>query len=228
MIADEGRGASRVREILPPMQRIGRRIALISPPGDGLTSCAQAHLPVAGGVSPLFSPMVYAVPGELLAARLAEAINEPFFGGFTGVYDRERTGGNNIVTSAVESPGRYGEPNRLACGLIRPPLMRKQYCIMARKATAKTAVAKGRDGIGKLPNGVGKRTSKQGKCEMPVQDIRIPTRERAAVDPEFGQEMLSLAQELEGEGFSEVAHSLRTELVAYSPERAGTAVRAVS
>ena len=103
VIADEGRGASRVREILPPMQRIGRRIALISPPGDGLTAYAQAHLPVAGGVSPLFGPMVYAVPGELLAARLAEAINEPFFGGFTGVYDRERTGGNNIVTSAVES-----------------------------------------------------------------------------------------------------------------------------
>ena len=85
------------------MQRIGRRIALISPPDDGLTAYAQAHLPVAGGVSPLFSPMVYAVPGELLAARLAEAINEPFFGGFTGVYDRELTGGNNIVTSAVES-----------------------------------------------------------------------------------------------------------------------------
>ncbi len=60
---------------------------------------------------------------------------------------------------------------------------------------------------------------------MPVQDIRIPTLERAAVDPEFRQEMLSLAQELEREGFSEVAHSLRTELAAYSPERAGTAVR---
>ncbi len=103
VITDGGRGTSRIKEILPPMARIGRKITLVSPEIEELMSYEGTHLPVTQGVSPLFSPMVYAVPGELFAACLADAVGEAFFGAFTGVYDPERTGGNNIVTSTVES-----------------------------------------------------------------------------------------------------------------------------
>ena len=47
--------------------------------------------------------MVNAVPGELFAAHLADVTGEKYFGGFVGVYDPQTTGGNNIVTSNVES-----------------------------------------------------------------------------------------------------------------------------
>ena len=103
VIADGGRGTTRTAEILPPMQRIGREMVLIAPDSNGLASQFQHHLPVAAGVSPLFSPMVNAVPGELFAAQLADVTGERYFGGFTGVYDPQTTGGNNIVTSNVES-----------------------------------------------------------------------------------------------------------------------------
>lgn len=103
VIADGGRGASRTAEILPPMQRIGREMVLIAPEADELASGLPFHLRVSSGVSPLFSPMVNAVPGELFAAHLAEVTGEQYFGGFAGVYDPGATGGNNIVTSNVEA-----------------------------------------------------------------------------------------------------------------------------
>ncbi len=103
VIADGGRGTTRTAEILPPMQRIGREMVLIAPDANGLAAQFQHHLPVAAGVSPLFSPMVNAVPGELFAAQLADVTGERYFGGFTGVYDPATTGGNNIVTSNVEA-----------------------------------------------------------------------------------------------------------------------------
>lgn len=96
-----GRSTGRVQEILPPMRRIGRKIYFISPEGDARADSCDGHLPIAGPVHPLFAPMVYAVPGELLAAQLSDVAGEPFFGGFTGVYDPEEAGGNNITTSRV-------------------------------------------------------------------------------------------------------------------------------
>lgn len=99
----DGRGAGRTEEILPPMQRIGRRIALVSPSQSALNAQADYHLPLADDVNPLFAPMVNAVPGELFAAYLAEAVGEEFFAGFQGAYDSDATGGNNIVTSEVIS-----------------------------------------------------------------------------------------------------------------------------
>ena len=48
--------------------------------------------------SELFSPMVYAVAGELFAAHLSEAIGEPPFRRFHGIYE---DGANTIKTSVV-------------------------------------------------------------------------------------------------------------------------------
>lgn len=103
VIDSGGPGASRVKEILSPMTRIGRDIHLIAPSNSPLAAEGASLLPVAGNVAPLFAPMVNVVPGELLAAHLADVTGEEFFGGFTGAYDPEIHGGNYINTSRVAS-----------------------------------------------------------------------------------------------------------------------------
>jgi hypothetical protein len=55
-------------------------------------------LPVVGEVSEVFSPMVYAVAGELFSAYLAQAVGEPPFRGFADVYE---PGGITIRNSTV-------------------------------------------------------------------------------------------------------------------------------
>ena len=101
VIDADGPGSGRMKEILGPMQRIGREISLIAPQDSALAPLCKHHLPVAKGVDPLFAPMVNAIPGELLSAYLAEATGEPHFGGFTGVYDSSGEGGNNIYNSHI-------------------------------------------------------------------------------------------------------------------------------
>ncbi len=98
-----GPGSGRMREVLVPMQRIGREIVLVAPQDSDLAPLCKHHLPIANGVNPLFAPMVNAVPGELLSAYLAEATGEPHFGGFSGVYDSSNEGGNNIYNSHIAS-----------------------------------------------------------------------------------------------------------------------------
>ncbi len=101
VIDAEGPGSGRMQEILDPMQRIGRAIALIAPQDSALAPLCRYRLPVAPGVDPLFAPMINAIPGELLAAYLAELAGEEHFGGFTGIYDPAVHGGNNIYTSHI-------------------------------------------------------------------------------------------------------------------------------
>jgi len=96
-----GPGSGRMREILGPMQRIGREIVLVASRDSALASLCRRHLPVADGVDPLFAPMINAIPGELLSAYLAEITGEEHFGGFTGTYDPAIQGGNNIYTSHI-------------------------------------------------------------------------------------------------------------------------------
>ena len=103
VIADGGRGATRTAEILPPMERIGREMVLIAPIRTGWLRSSSITCRLPQGYRRCSPPMVNAVPGELFAAQLADVTGERYFGGFTGVYDPETTGGNNIVTSNVES-----------------------------------------------------------------------------------------------------------------------------
>jgi glutamine---fructose-6-phosphate transaminase (isomerizing) len=99
LISPGGRGHLRAAELLEPLKRIGRTVVAVVPEGDAaIGGEADWTLPVVGEVSEMFSPMVYAVAGELFSAHLSEVIGEPPFRRFHGVYQE---GGNTIKSSAV-------------------------------------------------------------------------------------------------------------------------------
>lgn len=98
--------------MVEPLKRIGRTVVAVVPEGDqAIGAQAEWVLPVLGNVSELFSPMVYAVAGELYSAYLSEVTGEPPFRRFVGVY---QDGGNTIKTSQVLELGRgFGQPHPL-------------------------------------------------------------------------------------------------------------------
>jgi len=99
IISPGGRGHGRAAELIEPLKRIGRTIVAVVPEGDtAIAGGADWVLPVVGATPEIFSPMVYAVAGELFSAYLSEAIGEPPFRRFHGIY---QDGGNTIKSSAV-------------------------------------------------------------------------------------------------------------------------------
>ncbi len=99
VISPGGRGHDRAAELIDTMHRIGRTVVAVVPQGDeAIGSRVQRILPVVGSVREIFSPMVYAVAGELFSAYLSDATGEPPFRRFDGIYE---DGGNTIRTSAV-------------------------------------------------------------------------------------------------------------------------------
>ena len=99
IISPGGRGHGRAAELIEPLKRIGRTVVAVVPEGDtAIAGSADWVLPVVGAVPEIFSPMVYAVAGELFSAHLSEAIGEPPFRRFQGVYQH---GGNTIRSSTV-------------------------------------------------------------------------------------------------------------------------------
>lgn len=101
VISPAGRGHSRAAELVETMKRIGRTVVAVVPEGDeAIGASVERVLPVAGQTPEIFSPMVYAVPGELFSAYLSDATGEPPFRQFAGAYE-EAGGGNTIRTSAV-------------------------------------------------------------------------------------------------------------------------------
>jgi glucosamine--fructose-6-phosphate aminotransferase (isomerizing) len=101
-ISPGARGHSRVAELVEPVKRVGRILVAVVPQGDeAIAPQADWVLPVVGNVREIFSPMVYAIAGELFAAHLSDVVGEPFFRGFSEVYDVEKYGGNTIRNSQV-------------------------------------------------------------------------------------------------------------------------------
>ena len=99
LISPGGRGHARVAELIEPAKRIGRTVVAVVPEGDtAIAPGADWVLPVVGDVPEVFSPLVYAIAGELFSAYLSQVIGEPPFRRFVGVYE---DGGNTIKTSAV-------------------------------------------------------------------------------------------------------------------------------
>ena len=99
LISPGGRGHARAAELLEPMKRIGRTVVAVVPQGDSLIGGkADWVLPVVGEVPEIFSPLVYAIAGELFSAYFSEIVGEPPFRGFAAEY---ADGGNTIKTSAV-------------------------------------------------------------------------------------------------------------------------------
>ncbi|MDF3018349.1 MAG: put [Thermomicrobiales bacterium] len=99
IISPAGRGHGRAAELVEVMRRIGRTVIAVVPEGDEqIAAGADWVLPVVGEVPEVFSPMVYAVAGELFSAYLSQAVDEPPFRGFADVYE---PGGITIRNSAV-------------------------------------------------------------------------------------------------------------------------------
>ena len=99
IISPAGRGHGRAAELVEVMRRIGRTVIAVVPEGDEqIATGADWVFPVVGEVPEVFSPMVYAVAGELFSAYLARAVDEPPFRGFAHVYE---PGGITIRNSAV-------------------------------------------------------------------------------------------------------------------------------
>ena len=87
IISPGGRGHGRAAELVEVMRRIGRTVIAVVPEGDEqIATGADWVLPVVGEVPEVFSPMVYAVAGELFSAYLAQAVDEPPFRGFADAY----------------------------------------------------------------------------------------------------------------------------------------------
>ncbi len=99
LISPGARGHGRMAELMEPMRRIGRTIVAVVPENETeIAGQSDWVLPVVGNVSELFSPMVYAVAGELFSAHLSNVTGEPPFRNFMGIYT---DGGNTIKTSKV-------------------------------------------------------------------------------------------------------------------------------
>ncbi|WP_322806817.1 SIS domain-containing protein [Thermanaerothrix sp.] len=95
-----GRDYSRTVEAATAAKTIGRRVVAIAPnKAAELVGLSQRHLPIAE-VPELLSPVVAAIPGELVAAYRSEVIGEPFFRGFGGGRSIEGGGGISRIRTS--------------------------------------------------------------------------------------------------------------------------------
>jgi len=83
LLSAANRDADRMAEVARAAHAIGRRTAAVLPAGEqAISEYVQHVLPVQGDVRECFAPLVYSIPGELLAAERAQAINAPYFRDF--------------------------------------------------------------------------------------------------------------------------------------------------
>lgn len=95
LIVPPGRSVDRALELLPYVKGIGRQTLIVAHGAqEFLPSQVDFVLPVPQPVEEVFSPLVYCLPGELLAYYLAEIQDAPFFcadrPGFSSGRDRLR------------------------------------------------------------------------------------------------------------------------------------------
>jgi len=77
--------ADRMAEVARAAESIGRRTVAVVPDGErAISEYAQRVLPVKGQVRECFAPLVYSIPGELLAAERAMVVGSTYFQGFGG------------------------------------------------------------------------------------------------------------------------------------------------
>jgi glucosamine--fructose-6-phosphate aminotransferase (isomerizing) len=103
VISPGGRGHNRAAELIESMKRIGRTVVAVVPEGDqAVAGAADWVLPVIGPVPEIFTPLVYAVAGELFAAELSDVVGEPPFRRFSGAYEPGNTIQTSVVVDSVE------------------------------------------------------------------------------------------------------------------------------
>lgn len=80
-----GFDADRMEEAARAAQSIGRSVVAVVPEGESaISQYATKVLPIMGNVRECFAPIVYSIPGELIAAERAEALGSAYFRGFGG------------------------------------------------------------------------------------------------------------------------------------------------
>jgi glucosamine--fructose-6-phosphate aminotransferase (isomerizing) len=85
LISAANADADRMGEIAQAAHVIGRRTVGVLPEGEtAIRQYVQHVLPVQGEVRECFAPLVYSIPGEILAAERAQAINAAYFRDFGG------------------------------------------------------------------------------------------------------------------------------------------------
>lgn len=94
------RDLSRAEEVAVAAKQIGRKVAVIAPnSAKTLIKSADVHFPIPE-VEERFSPLITSIPGDLFAAYLAEARNEPFFRDFKGGRSAEGGGGISRIRTS--------------------------------------------------------------------------------------------------------------------------------
>jgi glucosamine--fructose-6-phosphate aminotransferase (isomerizing) len=85
LMSANGYDADRMAEVARAAQAIGRRRAAVVPAGESaISEFVEAVLPVQGEVREAFAPLVYSIPGELIAAERAALLGTAYFRGFAG------------------------------------------------------------------------------------------------------------------------------------------------
>lgn len=85
LMSANGYDADRMAEVARAAQAIDRRRAAVVPAGEtAISEFVEAVLPVQGDVREAFAPLVYSIPGELIAAERAALLGTPYFRDFAG------------------------------------------------------------------------------------------------------------------------------------------------
>jgi len=102
----DGFSADRMAELARAAQSIGRQVVAIVPQGESAISAFAQHvLPIVGTVRECFAPLVYSIPGELIAAERAQALGSAYFRDFGGgrTVDWAKDGASRIRDSHIQT-----------------------------------------------------------------------------------------------------------------------------
>jgi glucosamine--fructose-6-phosphate aminotransferase (isomerizing) len=85
LLAPEGFSSDRMLEVADTARTIGRQVIAVAPEAnDALRAHADVILPIAGEVRECFAPLLYQIPGSLLAAEYARQLGSHYYRAFSG------------------------------------------------------------------------------------------------------------------------------------------------
>jgi glucosamine--fructose-6-phosphate aminotransferase (isomerizing) len=104
LISAGERDVDRANEIAIAARAIGRRLAVIAPPGRLATEDNDIVFPIPASVRECFSPLLASLPGLLFAAYLAQLTGQPYFRNFEGGRSQEGGGGISRIQTSNQWP----------------------------------------------------------------------------------------------------------------------------
>jgi glutamine---fructose-6-phosphate transaminase (isomerizing) len=104
LLSANGFDAERMAEAARAAQSIGRDVVAVVPAGEkAISHYARTVLAVPGTIAECFAPVVYSIPGEIIAAERAEAVSAKYFRDFAGgrTVDWAASGASQIRNSHI-------------------------------------------------------------------------------------------------------------------------------